>query len=152
MSLEHDVKQKFTNEYQKALVNILFTGSWLNQKNSGHLKKYNLTPEQFNVLRILRGSHPDPMRLTDISDRMIEKNSNCTRLVEKLRVKKLVKREINPSNRRQVEISITQPGLKVLSEIDREYDQWLTMLHGISEVEARELNRLLDKLRDKPIR
>lgn len=152
MPLEQEVKQKFTDEYQKALVNILFTSSWLNQRNSGHLKNYNLTPEQFNVLRILRGSHPAPMRLTDISDRMIEKNSNCTRLVEKLRIKKLINRDINPSNRRQVDISITQSGLKVLNEIDREYNQWLAMLHGISEAEARELNRLLDKLRDKPIR
>lgn len=150
MPLEQDVKQKFTNEYQKVLVNILFTSSWLNQKNSGHLKKYNLTPEQFNVIRILRGSHPEPLRLTDIADRMIEKNSNCTRLVEKLRVKELVNRELNPSNRRQVKISITRAGLKLLSEIDNEYSQWLAMLQGISETEARELNRLLDKLRDKP--
>lgn len=149
MSLERDVKQnEFSSEYQKVLVNILFTSSWLNQKNSARLKKYNLTPEQFNVLRILRGSHPEPMRLTDITDRMIEKNSNCTRLVEKLRIKKLVNREINATNRRQVDISITEKGLELLSEIDQEYDQWLSALHAISKSEAKELNRILDKIRD----
>ena len=149
MELEKEIRQinKFTSAYHKLSVNILYTASWLSAIHARQLKPFDLTPQQFNILRILRGSHPNPMRLTDVSDRMIEKNSNCTRLVEKLRIKKLVNREINPSNRRQVHISITPSGLKVLSEIDREYNQWLVMLHGISEVEAKELNRILDKLR-----
>lgn len=148
MGLEEDVKQaKFTNEHQKAMVNILYTSSWLNNRNTAYFKKYNISPEQFNVLRILRGSHPIPMRLADIAGRMIEKNSNCTRLVEKLRQKTLVDRQLCESNRRQVDISITENGLKVLSEIDSDYDQWLSIQKSITKGEAVELNRILDKLR-----
>jgi len=148
MGLEEDVKQsKFTNEHQKVMVNILFTSSWLNNRNANYFKKFNISPEQFNVLRILRGSHPNPMRLADIAERMIEKNSNCTRLVEKLRQKELVDRQLCESNRRQVDISITEKGLSVLSEIDRDYDQWLSIQKTITKAEAIELNRILDKLR-----
>lgn len=148
MGLEEDVKQaKFTNEHQKVMVNILYTSSWLNNRNTAYFKKFNISPEQFNVLRILRGSHPNPMRLADIAERMIEKSSNCTRLVEKLRLKELVDRQLCESNRRQVDISITTKGLKTLSDIDEEYDQWLSIQNSISKAEAIELNRILDKLR-----
>ncbi|MFZ1805577.1 MAG: MarR family transcriptional regulator [Cyclobacteriaceae bacterium] len=148
MGLEEDVKQsKFTNEHQKVMVNILFTSSWLNNRNAAYFKKFNISPEQFNVLRILRGSHPNPMRLADIAERMIEKNSNCTRLVEKLRQKDLVGRQLCESNRRQVDISITAKGLKMLSDIDKDYDQWLSIQKAITKAEAIELNRILDKLR-----
>lgn len=148
MGLEEDVKQtKFTNEHQKAMVNVLYTSSWLNNRNATYFKKYNISPEQFNVLRILRGSQPNPMRLADIAERMIEKNSNCTRLVEKLRQKELVDRQLCESNRRQVDISITFKGLKLLSEIDKDYDEWLSIQKSITKAEAIELNRILDKLR-----
>ena len=87
------------------------------------------------------------MRLTDIADRMIEKNSNCTRLVEKLRQKGMVERKLCESNRRQVDISITATGLKALAAIDREEGQWLSVQKSITKTEAAELNRILDKLR-----
>lgn len=148
MSLEEELKQaRFTNEHQKAMVNILFTGSWLTGKNNTFFKKFNISPEQFNVLRILRGSHPKPLRLADISDRMIEKNSNCTRLVEKLRQKKLVDRQLCKSNRRQVDISVTSQGLKLLAEIDQDNDMLQSFQKALSKTEAMELNRILDKLR-----
>lgn len=148
MGLEADLKQtKFSNEHQKAMLNILLTGSWLNSKSTTYFKKYGISPEQFNVLRILRGSSPRPLRLADIADRMIEKNSNCTRLVEKLRQKGLVDRKLCDSNRRQVDISITAKGLKLLTEIDKDYDQWISIQKSISKAEASELNRILDKLR-----
>ena len=89
------------------------------------------------------------MRLADIAERMIEKNSNCTRLVEKLRQKKIVDRQLCESNRRQVDISITIQGLKLLSEIDKDNDLLLTFQKAISKTEAIELNRILDKLREK---
>jgi hypothetical protein len=80
MSLETDVKQeKFSNQYEKAAINILFTGSWLYNLNVSRLKKYDITPEQFNVLRILRGSSPKPMMLADITGRMIDRSSNATK-------------------------------------------------------------------------
>ncbi|HOO08467.1 MAG TPA: MarR family transcriptional regulator [Cyclobacteriaceae bacterium] len=148
MRLEEEIKQpRFGNEHHKAIVNILYTSSWLSNKNIAFLKGFNVSPEQFNVLRILRGSHPSPMRLTDIADRMIEKNSNCTRLVEKLRQKGMVERKLCESNRRQVDISITATGLKALAAIDREEGQWLSVQKSITKTEAAELNRILDKLR-----
>jgi len=148
MSLEYDIKQeKFGNEFEKAAVNILFTSSWLSNVNAARFKPHDITPEQFNVLRILRGSHPKAMMLADITSRMIDKSSNCTRLVEKLRQKGMVKREICEGNRRQVDISITEKGLSVLKKIDQEESEWLATLKNISKTEALELNRILDKLR-----
>lgn len=148
MSLENDLQQeKFTNEYNKAAVNILFTSSWLYNINAARLKPFDITPEQFNVLRILRGSHPQPIMLADITARMIDKSSNATRLVEKLRQKNLLKREICEDNRRQVDISITDKGLNVLKKIDSAESEWLSTLKNITKAEAMELNRILDKLR-----
>lgn len=148
MSLEQDLQQeKFTNEYNKAAVNILFTSSWLYNINATRLKNFDITPEQYNVLRILRGSHPKPIMLVDISARMIDKNSNATRLVEKLRQKGLLKREICANNRRQVDILITDKGLNILKKIEADESAWLATLKNITKSEAQELNRILDKLR-----
>jgi DNA-binding MarR family transcriptional regulator len=149
MGLEQDIKQdRFSNEYEKAVVNILYTSSWLHNLNSARLKPFGITPEQFNVLRILRGSTPEPLMLSDITSRMIDKSSNATRLVEKLRQKGLLKREICENNRRQVDISITEKGLSVLKKIDSESEEWLSTLRAITKNEAVELNRILDKMRD----
>ena len=150
MSIEQDIKQeKFVNEYEKVAVNILFTSSWLYHINTQRLKPHGITPEQFNVLRILRGSQPKALMLADITCRMVDKSSNATRLVEKLRQKGLVKREICENNRRQVDIVITLKGLDLLGQIDGESDVWLATLKSISKSEATELNRVLDKLREK---
>lgn len=148
MSLEKEIKQeKFQNEYEKVAVNILYTASWLYNLNASRLKPYAITPEQFNVLRILRGSHPNALKLADVTCRMIDKNSNATRLVEKLRQKDLLKREICENNRRQVDISITEKGLSILKKIDADADAWFETLKGITRTEALEVNRILDKLR-----
>lgn len=148
MTLEEDIKQeKFTNEFEKAAVNILFTGSWLYNVNATRLRPFDITPEQYNVLRILRGAHPKTMMLTEITCRMIDKNSNATRLVEKLRQKGLVKREICEDNRRQVDISITDKGLTLLKKVELASGEWIKLLKNISKSEASELNRILDKLR-----
>jgi DNA-binding MarR family transcriptional regulator len=148
MSLEQDIQQeKFNSELEKAAINILFTSSWLHNVSLGRLKPHDITPEQFNVLRILRGSHPKKLMLADITSRMLDKSSNATRLVEKLRQKGLVNRQICESNRRQVDISITEKGLAVLKKIDSEEKEWLAKLSNITQAEAQELNRILDKLR-----
>jgi DNA-binding MarR family transcriptional regulator len=149
MSLEDDIRQeKFQSEHQKASINILYTGSWLYNINASSLKKFGITPEQFNVLRILRGSHPQTMMLAEITHRMIDKSSNCTRLVEKLRQKNLLNREICEDNRRQVDISITDKGLQLLKKIDADMPSWNSALEKLSKTEAKELNRMLDKLRE----
>ncbi len=148
MPLEEDIKQeKFQSDHQKASINILYTGSWLYNMNASHLKKFGITPEQFNVLRILRGSFPKPMMLSEITERMIDKNSNCTRLVEKLRQKGLVNRVTCENNRRQVDISITDKGQVLLKKIDTHQPSWMETMGKISKAEAKELNRILDKLR-----
>lgn len=148
MPIEKEIKQeKFASEHQKAAINILFTASWLRTITTSNLKKFDITPEQFNVLRILRGSYPATLMLAEVASRMIDKNSNCTRLVEKLRQKKLVDRKICESNRRQVDILITETGLKLLSEIDIEQPNGIILPTSISAAEASELNRLLEKLR-----
>ena len=148
MSLEEDIKQeKFDNEFQKVAVNILFTSSWLYNINADRLKAHDITPEQFNVLRILRGSHPKALMLAEVTCRMLDKSSNATRLVEKLRLKGLVKREICEGNRRQVDIFITDKGLAILKKIDSEESEWIATLKNISKAEAQELNLTLDKLR-----
>ena len=148
MSIEQEIKQdKFQNEFEKAGVNIMFTAGWLHNINSSRLKPYSITPEQYNVLRILRGSHPKALMLVDVTCRMIDKNSNATRLVEKLRQKGLLKREICESNRRQVDIFITEKGLSTLKKIDADAESWLETLKSITKTEAQELNRILDKFR-----
>jgi DNA-binding MarR family transcriptional regulator len=148
MSLEEEIHQKkFNSEYDKMMLNILYTGSWLYNRDASRFKPYDITPEQYNVMRILRGSHPTPMMLTDITSRMLNKSSNATRLVEKLRQKSLVRREICKDNRRQVDISITDKGLVMLKKIDGESAAWMTGLKRITKAEATELNRILDKLR-----
>jgi DNA-binding MarR family transcriptional regulator len=148
MPLEQDIRQeKFASEFQKMAVNIMFTSSWLNSGNIARFRPHGITPEQFNVLRILRGSHPHKMRLADVTSRMIDKSSNCTRLVEKLRQKGLVTREICEGNRRQVDIGITDYGLLLLKKIDVQTASWVTQLKNVTQAEAKEINRLLDKLR-----
>lgn len=148
MKLEEEIKQQtFENEHQKAVLNVLFTSSWLQNLSNRFLKSYGISGQQFNVLRILRGQHPRPAALCTISERMLDKMSNATRLVEKLRQKGLVTRELRAENRRQVDILITGVGLQVLEDIDEKRRQNEGVLQSISVEEARELNRILDKLR-----
>jgi DNA-binding MarR family transcriptional regulator len=148
MTIEEAIHQKkFDNEYEKLVINILFTASWLEGKNIQRFKPYGISPQQFNVLRILRGAHPHPVRLSDITERMIDKNSNATRLVEKLRQKGFLKRDICPTNRRQVDILILNKGLEILKEIDVEMKNSLKEYKAITKTEAMEINTLLDKLR-----
>jgi DNA-binding MarR family transcriptional regulator len=149
MSIEKAIHQKkFGNDYEKAVVNILYTASWLDALTIQSLKPFGISPQQFNVLRILRGADPSVVRLADITERMLDKNSNATRLVEKLRQKNLLEREVCPSNRRQVDISITQKGLDLLAEIDKLSSNWIDPLRSLSKTEAQQLNILLDKLRN----
>lgn len=148
MSLERDIKGKFADEHEKAAVNIMFTASWLYNRNASRLKIHDITPEQYNVLRILRGSYPKALMLADVTSRMIDKSSNATRLVEKLRLKGLLRRDICDANRRQVDITVTDKGLALLKEIDGEAVSWLGSLRVITKDEAMELNRILDKLRE----
>jgi DNA-binding MarR family transcriptional regulator len=148
MELEKEIKQtQFVSEIQKAVLNILFTSSWLNGLSTRCLKPFDISPQQYNVLRILRGSYPCSLMLNEISSRMIDRMSNATRLVEKLKQKGLCNRVLNEQNRRQVAISITETGLKMLLVIDQEMKKQRKDFEKITETEAQELSRILDKLR-----
>lgn len=148
MKLEEEIRQAhFRDEYHKAFINIWFTSGWLYARNSAWLKQFGLTPEQFNVLRILRGSHPEPLKLADITIRMINRNSNASRLVDKLVKKKLAKRMICKTSRRQVDIFITAAGLKLLEKIDLYPPVWNLLREKISSKEAGTLNHILDAIR-----
>jgi DNA-binding MarR family transcriptional regulator len=148
MEIGKEIKQtKFKNEYHKMLLNLIFTSGWLEAKNSGNLKPYGISPQQYNILRILRGQYPKPATVNLLIDRMLDKNSNASRLVEKLRLKKLVERAICPEDRRAVNVIITQKGLDLLEELDKYETTFLKELKNLSEKEAEQLNVLLDKLR-----
>ena len=149
MRLEDEIVQsKFGSEEQKAVINIIYTSNWLNAIHSGLMKPYGLTQPQFNILRILRGQHPNPATIRLLTERMLDKMSNASRLVEKLRQKGLVERITCPDDRRQVNVTITQNGLDLLSRIDVELrPRQSDILVNISEEEAFELNRILDKIR-----
>ncbi|MGZ4055525.1 MAG: MarR family winged helix-turn-helix transcriptional regulator [Bacteroidia bacterium] len=148
MEIGKEIKQlKFKNEHQKMLINILFTSGWLSAKHSSNLKPHGISTQQFNILRILRGQHPKPATVNLLIDRMLDKNSNASRLVEKLRLKKLVERAVCPEDRRAVNVIITQKGLDLLTKLDTEEENFFKELKNLSEKEATQLSSLLDKLR-----
>lgn len=129
------------------LINILFTSSWLSSKHACTLKPYGISVQQYNILRILRGQYPTPVTINLLIDRMLDKNSNASRLVEKLRLKKLVDRAICEKDRRAVNVVITQKGLTLLTELDKQEESFLKDLKNISSKEAELVSSLLDKLR-----
>jgi len=149
MKLEKEIKQsKFRNEYHKLTVNLLFTYSWIHSFLAEKLSKYGITPQQFNILRILRGQYPAPSTVSLLKERMLEKISDTSRLVERLRLKGLLERTYNENDRRKVNIVINKKGLELLKEIDKidpEVDHYLASL---SSEEAKTVNDLLDKLRN----
>ena len=148
MRIEDEIKQtEFTDDFMKAVLNILVTADRLSSLTNAALKPFGVSKEQFNVLRILRGQHPNPSSLQLISERMISKSSNATRLVEKLRQKGYVERSLCPTNRRKVDILITKKGLDTLKELDPVVRSSSDDLRTLTKAESRELNRLLDKMR-----
>jgi DNA-binding MarR family transcriptional regulator len=148
MRIEDEIKQKqFRNEYDKLIINLLYTGGWVNANNSRQLKPYRVSVQQYNILRILRGQHPNPATVNLLKERMLDKMSNASRLVEKLRVKGLVERRICEHDRRAVDVIITQKGLDLLAEIDALLNSWEEQFKALTPEEASTLNSLLDKLR-----
>jgi len=148
MEIGEEIKQKkFKNEYHKMVVNMLFTTSWLENKHAASLKPFGISTQQFNILRILRGQFPKPATVNLLIERMLDKNSNASRLVEKLRIKGLVERAICDDDRRAVNVIITNKGMKLLEEFDKKEQLFFKDLKNISEEEAKTINSLLDKMR-----
>jgi len=148
MELEKEIQQKqFQNEYQKLMVNIFYTNGWLTSLHAKFLKPYGISAQQYNLLRILRGQHPNPATINLLKERMLDKMSNASRLVEKLRLKGLAERHECPMDRRAVDVIITQKGLDLLKALDNVTQSMEEKLKAITEAEANEANRILDKLR-----
>ncbi|MFH1197937.1 MAG: MarR family transcriptional regulator [bacterium] len=148
MKLEEEIKQKkFRNSYHKLAVNIIYTHGWLMQRQNKLLKQHDLTGSQFNILRILRGQHPEPASVSLLQERMLDKLSDASRLVERLREKGFVDRKVCPSNRRKAEVVVTESGLKALDEIDKLNNEVDSQFKNLTTKEAETINNLLDKLR-----
>ncbi len=148
MKIEEEIKQKsFKSEYQKLAVNLLFTHGWLSSFQKKLFENHNITNAQFNILRILRGQHPEPVSVNILKDRMLDKMSDTSRLVERLRVKGLVDRKICKEDRRKSDIKITAKGLALLKSLDFIDDSFEKNFNNINTKEAKKINDLLDKLR-----
>jgi DNA-binding MarR family transcriptional regulator len=138
---------KFEDNYHKAVINITYTYGWLSNSFRCRFEKHNLTQQQFNVLRILRGQYPNPATINMIKERMLDKMSDASRIVDRLIQKGLVSRCTNNKDRRAVDIQISQAGLEVLSKMDEEFKTRDLLKNNLTEEEAGKLSDLLDKLR-----
>lgn len=148
MKIEEAIKQKkFESSQQKAIINLMYTYHWLSAQQDQLFKQFELTTQQYNVLRILRGKYPNSLCVGDIKEVMLDKNPDLTRLCDRLVKKKLLERQFNEYNRRQVLIKITEGGLNLLKEIDPHLKKQFKKLK-LSEKEAEKLSDTLDKLRE----
>lgn len=146
--IEDAIQQKeFKDPYNKLVVNLLYTHSYMVNLQNSLFKPHDLSPEQYNVLRILRGQNGAPTTVSSIQDRMLNKMSNASRLVDKLKLKELVKRDECPSDRRQVDVVITQKGLELLAQLELLVEENNKNALHLSLAEVNQLNDLLDKLR-----
>lgn len=148
--IEDKIKvRKFTNEWHKSTLNIVYTANWINMVLEERASKHDITLQQFNVLRILRGQYPNPIKNSVVRERMLTKTSDISRLIARLIAKGLVSRESCLNDKRAVDVLITQKGLDLLEKL--EVDMLLSDIlpHNITEKQCGELNRLLDKFRGK---
>ena len=149
MTIETAIKQsKFANPYHKLIVNITYTANWLMNKQMEMLRPFDLSPQQYNVLRILKGSYPKPMRVQDISERMLDKTSNTSRLIDKLAAKQFVFKRLCRNDRRAVDIVITDIGLEILEKTTPLIVSLENLLHNVNMEEVEKLSDLLDNMRE----
>jgi DNA-binding MarR family transcriptional regulator len=139
---------KFRSEFHKATLNILVTSHWIESSHADIFKSYKITPQQYNILRILRGQHPKPANLLTIRERMIDKMSDVSRIVERLRIAGLIDRTACGNDRRSVDIKITEKGIVLLTKMKKEEDILDNVLKNLTSEEAKILNNILDKIRD----
>ncbi|MBD78627.1 MAG: MarR family transcriptional regulator [Crocinitomicaceae bacterium] len=147
MRIEEEIKQaKFKTNKEKALVNLLYTYHWLKNAHNKQYKSYGISSQQYNVLRILRGQHPKPASIKLITERMLDKSSNASRLVDKLLLKGLVERHNCPDDRRQVDVLISKKGLELVEKSIEENNKSMEVIN-LSEEESDVISNLLDKMR-----
>lgn len=149
MKLEKEIVQPvFENEYHKAAINLFYTNNWLITHQTKLFKPYDISPQQFNILRILRGQHPAPANLKLIKERMLDKMPDVSRLVERMRIKGLVERKLSSYDRRNIDVFITNKGLTLLKELDLLNKEVTDKLKNLTEKDILQLNNLLDKIRE----
>jgi DNA-binding MarR family transcriptional regulator len=147
MDIEKEIQQSnFRNEFQKLAINLMYTANWLNERISRMLLKEEITQQQYNILRILRGSD-HPLSTLQIRERMLDKMSDTSRIVDRLICKELVQKNACQSDKRLVDIVLTEKGLKLVNKLDSLDEQLDALLNGIDEKEAVIANQILDKLR-----
>jgi DNA-binding MarR family transcriptional regulator len=148
MQLQKEIKtSKFESVYQQAMVNVVFTYSWCNDQLKQVMAPYDITTQQFNILRILRGQFPAPSTINLLKSRMLDKMCDASRIVDRLVQKGYVLKAISPNDKRAVDILITEKGLALLNQIDAEVDLSAMVAPNLTEEEALQLNELLDKMR-----
>ena len=147
MKIEEEIIQsKFRNARHKAVVNLIFTSNWFNTRQQELLKPFGITGQQFNILRILKGQNSKSISATSIKARMLDKNSDVSRLLDRLTAKELIEKKICPSDKRAADVNITPKGLAVLATID-EHQKEADSILSLTEEEADQLSNLLDKCR-----
>ncbi len=147
MGIEQDIQQSnFRNEFQKMGINLLFTANWLNEQISKLLAEQGVTQQQYNILRILRGS-TTPLSTLKIRERMLDKMSDTSRIVDRLIAKELVIKSTCEKDKRLVDITLSPKGLELIDQLDQFNDRIDALLKGINETEANTMNQILDKIR-----
>lgn len=148
MKIEDEIRQaRFRNDHQKAIVNLIYTAAWLGARQEEFFKPFGITPSQFNILRILRGQRGKSLTGAEIKERMLERNSDISRLLDRMVRKNFITRSQCPNDKRATNISITKTGLSVLKEIDLAIDQNEKGFFKLTKSEAKQLSLLLDKAR-----
>jgi DNA-binding MarR family transcriptional regulator len=148
MGIEKDIQQtNFRNEHQKLGINIMYTANWLNEKIAGILSQEDITQQQYNILRILRGADK-PLSTLQIRARMLDKMSDTSRIVDRLVAKELVEKNTCPTDKRLVDVVLSKKGFAMLEKLDQLNHHLDALMKGISEKEANAMNQLLDQLRE----
>jgi DNA-binding MarR family transcriptional regulator len=148
MGIDQDIQQtKFINEYQRATINLIYTYGWMSERSKEFFAPEDITSQQFNILRILRGSHPQPLSTLQIRERMLDKMSDTSRIVDRLVAKGLVKKGTCKEDRRLVDVLITEKGKKLLERLDVRQQEMDDILSNLTKKEATTLSDLLDKIR-----
>lgn len=148
MEIEKEIyNKKFENNHQKVVVNLIYTYGWITNLLRLKLNKHSITLQQYNILRILRGQYPNPATVNILKERMLDKMSDASRIVERLVQKELVKRCVSDKDRRAVDVLISQKGLDILQKLDSEVSLKDLLSKNLSDEEANSLSGLLDKMR-----
>lgn len=145
--IEEEIQQKkFRSPHQKAVINLIYTSNWLQSKQQSFFKEYGITGQQFNILRVLKGQHPKSISATEIKCRLLDQNSDVSRLLDRLSAKELVTKKTCPLDKRASDVFITQKGLDLLKEMDKKQKE-IDEILSITTEEAHQLSDLLDKCR-----